>query len=592
VTPWLCPACLVPNDEGQQHCQACRAPLLLGGRFVVREPLAAHGSARTLGGSVRDSGDPVVIKMLSVSGLADWKQLELFQRGIAVLRGLSHPGIPRHLGDGQLARGGETMYYWVQQRMPGRTLAAGLADGQRWTEARARALADGVLVILEYLQGFSPPILHRDLKPSNIIELPGDAGWALIDFDLVKDTIDPEGSETTALGTAGYAPLEQLMGRAVPASDLYGLGATLVAVLSRKSPADLLDDDASRLEFRAHVRVSEAFAGFLEQLLAPRVSRRPADATAARARLRAAIAEADDGVQRQPLAAARQQLLRMLLRRALTGGLRQPSTALVRAGQAVPPAGAARPGSLVAVGPSNAAVVILQTKLAEEHPAPGWVLLARLSILGGALMMLPARGMVLAVVMAAVWVVSGFVVRYPVRLAPGRALFMGGYGNTNVPEVYWLRRRWTEKAHSIPLEPLHLDWRPAPTRIEHGERHCWLELELELWATPRSDDLGQFIALLKYHSWQEYPRAAPRTLREEVLDAVVEHIKEAGLFERALAAPVRLDDAVQSAIELGLRELGLELLAIGAQHITLRPHTDDLATEDRLWIDHRPPPAA
>ena len=73
-------------------------------------------------------------------------------------------------------------------------------------------LADAVLEILEYLQSFSPPILHRDIKPSNVMERP-DGSFALIDFDLVKDTLDPEGGETTALGTAGYAPLRFVLSR-------------------------------------------------------------------------------------------------------------------------------------------------------------------------------------------------------------------------------------------------------------------------------------------------------------------------------------------------------------------------------------------
>lgn len=590
---WLCPACLAPCVGGYETCAACSAPLVLGGRFVVLESLASHGSAHTLGGIERESGAPVILKTLSMAGMSDWKQLELFQRGIAVLRGLWHPGIPQHLGDGQLARGGETIYYWAQARVPGRTLAEGLAEGQRWTEARARELADAMLEILEYLQGYSPPILHRDLKPTNVMERP-DGSFALIDFDLVKDTLDPEGGETTALGTAGYAPLEQLMGRSVPASDLYGLGATLVALLSRKSPADLLDEDASRIEFRAHVRVSEAFARFLEQLLEPRVSRRPPDARAARSLLRAAIAPPsdaatpltatwtalDDGApELASLAVARRQLLRVLLQRRAS-----ESTALTKLDS--PPA------PITPWSPSGRAVVIVQTKLAEEHPAPRWILPTRALILAIAVALVPAKGIVLGVMLLTVWVLSGLLVRYRVELPPGRALFKGGLGNTSEPGTYWLRRRWTEKPHSISLAPLYLDWRPAPTRIEQGPRQVWLELEAELWIEPRSDDVGQFRALLAYDSWSEHPVLAASGLRDEVLDAVVEHVAKAGLVPRAELGPLRLgDDAdVQLAIALGLQELGLELRHMGPRRIALVPRTDDLATNDRLWIDARPPP--
>lgn len=593
VETWLCPACLAPAAAGYETCVACSAPLVLDGRFVVLEPLASHGAARTLGATDRERGAPVILKTLTLSGLADWKQLELFQRGIAVLRGLSHPGIPQHLGDGQLARGGETIYWWAQARVPGRTLAEGLAQGQRWTEARAWALLDALLEILEYLQGFSPPILHRDLKPSNVMERP-DGSFALIDFDLVKDTLDPEGGETTALGTAGYAPLEQLMGRSVPASDLYGLGATLVALLSRKSPADLLDEDASRIELRPHVRVSEALAGFLEQLLAPRVSRRPADAKAARALLRAAIAPPSDAAtpptasstardhgapEPARLAAARRELLRVLRRRAAS-----ESAAL--APIADPPA------PITPWSPSGRAVVIVQTKLSEKHPPPWWILPTRALLLASAVALVPAKGTVLGVMLLTVWVLSGLLVRYRVELPQGRALFKGGLGNTGEPGTYWLRRRWMEHAHSIPLAPLHLDWRPAPTRVEQGPRQVWLELEAELWIEPCRDDVGQFRALLAYDSWSEHPVLAASGLRSEVLDAVVEHVAKAGLVPRAELAPLQLgDDAdVQLAIAMGLQELGLELCRMGSLRIALVPRTDDLATNDRLWIDARPSP--
>lgn len=590
---WLCPACLAPSVAGYVTCAACSAPLVLGGRFVVLEPLASHGSAHTLGGIERESGAPVVLKTLSVAGLSDWKQLELFQRGIAVLRGLSHPGIPRHLGDGQLARGGETIYYWAQARVPGRTLAAGLEHGQRWTEARARELAEAMLEILEYLQGFSPPILHRDLKPTNVMERP-DGSFALIDFDLVKDTLDPEGGETTALGTAGYAPLEQLMGRAVPASDLYGLGATLVALLSRKSPADLLDEDASRIEFRAHVRVSEAFAAFLEQLLEPRVSRRPVDATAARALLRAAVPTGasrtassrqrldDTGTEPAPLDRARHALLRVLRQRVAS-----ESTALAKPMDGIP-------APVTPVSPSGRGVVIVQTKLVEEHAAPRWILPTRVLILASAVALVPAKGIVLGVMLLAAWVLSGLVLRYRVELPPGRALYKGGISNTGEPGTYWLRRRWTDKPCSISLAPLYLDWRPAPTRIDQGPRQVWLELEAELWVEPRSDDVGQFRALLAYQMWHEHPVLAANRLRDEVLDAVVEHVAEAGLLPRAELARLRLgDDAdMQIAIAMGLQEMGLELRHLGPRRIELSPRTDDLATEDRLWIDARPPPGA
>ena len=39
----------------------------------------------------------MAVKALSLRGLGDWKQLQLFEREAATLRGLSHPCIPAYL---------------------------------------------------------------------------------------------------------------------------------------------------------------------------------------------------------------------------------------------------------------------------------------------------------------------------------------------------------------------------------------------------------------------------------------------------------------------------------------------------------------
>ena len=280
------------------------------------------------------------------------------------------------------------------------------------------------------------------------------------------------------------------------------------------------------------------------------------------------------------LAAARGELLSVLLRRAT-----RESAGLVLAD--------GKPAPIVAVGPSSAGVVVVQTKLAESHPAPWWILPARLAILAGAVPWIDTTGVVLGVLLLAVWMVSGLVVRYRVVLPAGRALFKGGLGNTGVPGTYWLRRRWSESAYSIPTAPLCFDWRPAPTRLEQGERQAWLELEAQLWVEPCADDLGQFSALVNYELWHQHAKAASKGLRSEVLEAVVEHLGANGLLLRVAGSAVRLDhdEDVQLALALGLRELGLELRHMGPCRISLASRTASLETHDRLWIDARPPPA-
>lgn len=248
-------------------------------------------------------------------------------------------------------------------------------------------------------------------------------------------------------------------------------------------------------------------------------------------------------------------------------------------------------GALARVEPASQAVVTLEGRLVQPHPAPWWVMALRMALGLGAVLGLPLEGAALAVVAVVIWLASGLLVRYPVRLPPGRALFLGGVGNTDVPGRYWLRRRWREAAFSIPLQPLHLRWQPAPTRVQHLEHGGWLELELELWVRPREDEAGQFLALMQYDLWQQHPRQAAKKLREELLEAIVEHLRHARLVERGTAARLSVEEReVEGAIERGLHALGLERVDGGHARVVVTPRTEQLASEDRLWIDLRPAP--
>jgi len=90
---------------------------------------------------------------------------------------------------------------------------------------------------LRYLHGRAPPVVHRDIKPGNIIRR-HDGSYALVDFGAVADRLKPEGG-STVVGTYGYMAPEQFQGRASARSDLYGLGATALVMLTGREPEDL-----------------------------------------------------------------------------------------------------------------------------------------------------------------------------------------------------------------------------------------------------------------------------------------------------------------------------------------------------------------
>jgi serine/threonine protein kinase len=153
---------------------------------------------------------------------------------------------------------------------PGKPLTAWVQSGWRATEAEVRDIARQLLEILQYLHQQSPPLIHRDIKPHNIIRN-DDGRVFLVDFGAVQNVYQNtllKGS--TVAGTYGYMSPEQFRGSAVPGSDLYGLGATVLYLLTHRSPADL-PQERLKLKFRDHVNISEHFADWLEMMMEPNV---------------------------------------------------------------------------------------------------------------------------------------------------------------------------------------------------------------------------------------------------------------------------------------------------------------------------------
>lgn len=259
---------------------------LVAGRYEIVAEIGRGGQARTYEALDREGGERVALKELDLRRAGDWKAIELFEREGKVLGSLDHPGIPRYLDAFSVEEDdGVVRFFLAQAFVPGRSLRERIEAGDLLDEDQARALLDSVFAILEYLHAKSPPVVHRDIKPANIILRP-DGGVALVDFGAVQEVVQESVGGDTIVGTSGFLPPEQLMGRAMPASDLYALGATVVYAMSGLHPVDL-PMLGMRLRFEEHVDCSARFEKFLERMLDPVVEDRLADVTSAREHLEA-----------------------------------------------------------------------------------------------------------------------------------------------------------------------------------------------------------------------------------------------------------------------------------------------------------------
>ncbi|MBW8484005.1 serine/threonine-protein kinase [Actinomadura parmotrematis] len=110
-----------------------------------------------------------------------------------------------------------------------------------------RRVADiGVQMLGALRHAHEKGILHRDVKPSNVLIT--DAGRVVLtDFGIAQVEGDSTLTQTgLVMGSPAYIPPERAQGeRAVPASDLWSLGATLYAALEGRSPYERSDAMAS-----------------------------------------------------------------------------------------------------------------------------------------------------------------------------------------------------------------------------------------------------------------------------------------------------------------------------------------------------------
>lgn len=250
---------------------------LLQGRYELQECLAQNAGRQTWIAVDRGVSpeEKIIVKLLAFSPEMQWEDFKLFEREAQVLKTLSHPRIPKYRDYFSIDKQAGSGLYWfalVQDYIPGKSLQNLLDTGKHFTEKEVRSLAVQLLRILLYLHELSPQVLHRDLKPSNLI-LGEDRKIYLVDFGAVQDQGAVEGVTFTVVGTAGYAPLEQFWGKAVPASDLYSLGATLIHILTGVAPVDLPQKNL-KIQFRDRISVNPNFVYWIEALTAPDLSQR------------------------------------------------------------------------------------------------------------------------------------------------------------------------------------------------------------------------------------------------------------------------------------------------------------------------------
>ncbi len=190
--------------------------MLIGGRYVLGEPIAVGGGATVLRAHDTRLGRDVAVKRPLIRGVeADAR----IRREATILARCAHPGIVTSLDvvdDG----GGACL---VMQLIEGANLVQHAKAGAIAREA-ARGWALDLCRAVAFLQARG--IVHGDLKPQHAVVDRASGRVMLVDFDRAHEV--GASTSATASGVEAYAAPEILDGAATSlASDRYALGAVL-----------------------------------------------------------------------------------------------------------------------------------------------------------------------------------------------------------------------------------------------------------------------------------------------------------------------------------------------------------------------------
>jgi serine/threonine protein kinase len=290
------PNCLHPEDPEnitRSHCPHCGTALALGDRYRNLQILSHSQFALTV-----DIYDPQtetnkIVKIL----LSEYpKAKSLFAQEAHILQNIHHTGIPKiKPEDYFISQDVGWLLYRpciVMEKIEGISLAQWLEQeaSQPLSIAQIHNWLIQLTEILEQLHTQS--FFHRDLKPSNILLKPN-GQLVLIDFGAAREITDTYlgkvggRQDLTCIGTPGYMSPEQMEGSALPQSDFFALGRTIVHLLTQKHPLELPKhpEKGNLMWHSAAPTLPKDLADLIDQMMSPLPGHRPANTQVIRQQL-------------------------------------------------------------------------------------------------------------------------------------------------------------------------------------------------------------------------------------------------------------------------------------------------------------------
>ena len=205
---------------------------LLEGRYAVEAFIAHGGMASVYIATDTRLDRRVAVKVLHAHLSDDRETLARFEREARAAARLSHPDVVAVYDQGT----DNGRAFLVMEFVPGANLRQVVRERGRLSTGQALAVMDHVLAALA--AAHAAGLVHRDVKPENVL-VTADGRVKVADFGLARavagSTVTTTGS--VLMGTAAYLAPEQFEhGTADARSDVYSAGVLLFELLTGATP--------------------------------------------------------------------------------------------------------------------------------------------------------------------------------------------------------------------------------------------------------------------------------------------------------------------------------------------------------------------
>ena len=254
----------------------------LVGRYEITKTLGGGGFAITyLARDIMQPSKPLcVVKQLRPNRTHP-RVIDFFNKEAAILEKLGkHPQIPQLLAHFEE----NDNLYIVQEYIQGHDLSQEISPGKRLSEAYVSKLLKDVLEVLSFVHQYG--VIHRDIKPQNLMRRREDGKIFMIDFGAVKELgslmLNSQGEikSSVVIGTPGFMPNEQGLGKPCLASDVYAIGMTAIQALTGLQPFELEENpQTGEVIWLEQAQVSQHLAEVITKMVRRHHSLRYSSAT-------------------------------------------------------------------------------------------------------------------------------------------------------------------------------------------------------------------------------------------------------------------------------------------------------------------------